>query len=544
MRNNQPVTKIETLLPEGEFIYSRTDSKGQITEANEAFAHISGYERDEMLGQPHNMVRHPDMPPQAFQDMWQDLKAGLPWRGLVKNRRKDGGFYWVVANASPVREHGQVVGYQSVRSRPSRDEVAAADAAYKRLKAGDTSIKVLHGRIVPSHRSIWSRLGSLGTLSWIIGLALLGMSLTLLAMPNIPPHMADDVAYFLGGVGGLLGIYFLAVFMPRLRSDLNATGAYLDRLLMTGDLKNQFKLERQDELGEVMRKVSQFVSWIQSTVQGIGDAATQVNRVALEVSQGVHNVHESARVQSDATSSAAAGIEEITVSIGEVASHAAATRDSASVAADVSAQGADLSAQACATILALADTVKNSAAQVELLGNQSEEISRITGVIKEIADQTNLLALNAAIEAARAGEQGRGFAVVADEVRKLAERTAKATEEISTMIQSVQSETSKAVEGMRSGAQQVESGVQLVQEAQSSLHEINQQMARTEEMVNDISHSSDEQQQAMTLMAQNVERVAAMTEQNMAVVIQTDTTVNYLNDVVDRMRKAVAQYSV
>ena len=119
MRNNQPVTQQETIIPDGVFIYSRTDLKGQITEANRAFADISGYTQDEMVGQPHNMIRHPDMPEAAFADMWLNLKAGKPWKGVVKNRRKDGGYYWVLANASPVREHGQVVGYQSVRSRPS-----------------------------------------------------------------------------------------------------------------------------------------------------------------------------------------------------------------------------------------------------------------------------------------------------------------------------------------------------------------------------------------------------------------------------------------
>ena len=103
MRNNQPVTHSEAILPEGAFIYSRTDLKGVITEVNKAFADISGFEPAEMIGQPHNMIRHPDMPVQAFADMWQNLKAGRPWKGVVKNRRKDGGFYWVVANASPVR---------------------------------------------------------------------------------------------------------------------------------------------------------------------------------------------------------------------------------------------------------------------------------------------------------------------------------------------------------------------------------------------------------------------------------------------------------
>ena len=134
MRKNLPITDVETLLPEDQFIYSRTDLKGKITETNDAFCQISGFTREEMLGQPHNMVRHPEMPSAAFEDLWRDLKAGLPWRGILKNRRKDGGYYWVVANVSPVREHGQVVGYQSVRSRPSREEVDAAEA-FRRFAA-------------------------------------------------------------------------------------------------------------------------------------------------------------------------------------------------------------------------------------------------------------------------------------------------------------------------------------------------------------------------------------------------------------------------
>jgi len=123
MRNNQPVTQQETIIPDGVFIYSRTDLKGQITEANRAFADISGYTQDEMVGQPHNMIRHPDMPKEAFADMWRSLKAGRPWQGVVKNRRKDGGFYWVIANVSPVRENGQIVGYQSLRNRPARAQI-------------------------------------------------------------------------------------------------------------------------------------------------------------------------------------------------------------------------------------------------------------------------------------------------------------------------------------------------------------------------------------------------------------------------------------
>ncbi|MCB1997055.1 MAG: PAS domain-containing protein, partial [Rhodoferax sp.] len=131
MRRNLPVTSQEYPLRDGMTIVSRTDLKGRITYVNEDFIEAAGFTLDELIGQPHNMVRHPDMPEEAFADMWKTLQAGRPWTGLVKNRRKNGDHYWVVANATPVLEGGRAVGYMSVRTRPTREQVAAAEAAYR-----------------------------------------------------------------------------------------------------------------------------------------------------------------------------------------------------------------------------------------------------------------------------------------------------------------------------------------------------------------------------------------------------------------------------
>lgn len=543
MKTNLPVTNVETLLPKNEYIYSRTDLQSYIVEVNPAFADISGFTREELIGKAHNVVRHPDMPPEAFADMWRDLKAGLPWRGLVKNRRKDGGFYWVIANAAPVRENGCVVGYQSVRSCPAKAEIQAAEAAYRRLLQGDKSIRVEHGRIVPNRTSVVDYLGRLNVQTTLVGSAVLALSLvlflfTLNALPGI-------VGQMLAGAGLIYGLYFLLRFRSRLCHDLGETAQYLMNLLGSGDLRPRLDYsDRSDLVGIIMHRVDRVTSWTQATLQGMGDASKAVRESVHEVAQSVVALNDSAQVQSDATAAAAAGIEEISVSISEVATNAASTRDTADVSAHVASQGSKLAEEASTTILALADTVRSSAAQVERMGEHSKEISRITGAIREIADQTNLLALNAAIEAARAGEQGRGFAVVADEVRKLAERSAQATQEISAMISSVQSETDKAVEGMRCGAVQVEDGVKLVQNARDALLEINTHMTKTNIMVNDISHSSDEQQKAMTSMAQNVEQVASMTDQNLELASETAKTAELLRSVTERMQKAVEQYTV
>lgn len=544
MKINLPVTNVETLLPENEFIYSRTDLKGVIEEANEAFARVSDFTREEMIGKSHNIVRHPDMPPEAFADLWRDLKTGRPWRGVVKNRRKDGGFYWVVACVSPVRENGTVVGYQSVRSRPSREEVAAAEAAYAAIRGGSKTLCVEHGRVV-SRRPGWlDAVMSLRAQMLLVGLMVVALALMLFGQSLFGVAMPRPLELTLAGVALIYGVFWLLFYASRVTRELDATSAWLDQVLASGNLRSRFDLSRRDVIGTIARSADTFVSSMQAMLQGVSDVAGQVAYATKDVDGGVGNVRDSAQRQSEATSSAAAAVEEVTVSIGEVNTYAETTRTTAEDAGKTSRDGVLVIENATKTIRSLAETVNTTAEQVESLGKRSEEISRITAVIREIADQTNLLALNAAIEAARAGEQGRGFAVVADEVRKLAERTSNATQEISGMVTSISAETGTAVSGMRAGASRVAEGVSQVNEAADSLRRIRDEMGKTAEMVNEIAHAANEQNSAMTDLARNLEQVAAMTEQNVAVVDQTSATVGYLEGVVSRMHKAVQQYTV
>lgn len=144
MRNNQAVTQREVDYADDATLMSVTDLQSHLTYANAAFVKVSGCERAEIIGQPHNIVRHPDMPKEAFADMWRTLKGGESWSALVKNRCKNGDHYWVRANATPVRRNGQLVGYMSVRTKPGRDEVRAAEALYKDMREGRAGQRALH----------------------------------------------------------------------------------------------------------------------------------------------------------------------------------------------------------------------------------------------------------------------------------------------------------------------------------------------------------------------------------------------------------------
>ncbi|MEI7447880.1 MAG: PAS domain-containing protein, partial [Burkholderiales bacterium] len=164
MRKNLPVTDRERVLGDGDTLVSTTDLKGRITYCNPAFIAISGFAEDELIGKAHNLVRHPDMPPEAFADMWKTIESGKPWTALVKNRCKNGDYYWVRANATPMVENGRIVGYMSVRTKPSRDQIKAADALYAAIREKRAAHAIVGGVLV--------RTGPLGWVQRVAGMSL------------------------------------------------------------------------------------------------------------------------------------------------------------------------------------------------------------------------------------------------------------------------------------------------------------------------------------------------------------------------------------
>jgi aerotaxis receptor len=537
------VTNVETAVPEGVFIYSQTDLKGRITLANQAFADISGYSIEEMVGKAHNIVRHPDMPKAAFADMWTSLKAGRPWRGVVKNRRKDGGFYWVMAMVSPVREDGRIVGYQSIRHRPTRQQIDAASGAYKRLIEGDTSIKVEEGRVVKV-RSALAHRGQAYDFQILLA-ALLGVFAAAAGMVSLlggVPEALRFVAAALLGLSGLHGLFMLFRFLPRLKHYVAETNSYLDEVLSTGNLRLRCDVERDDAIGAIGRKQRLLNGWMQSSIQSVGDAVKHVEYTSSVVAKSIHEIGQAAQSQTQATASVAAATTELGLTIREVSDHLRNTESTVSESGRRATSGAGVSQRATDEINALEGAIRSAAGEVEALGESTAQVGQIAAAIREIADQTNLLALNASIEAARAGEAGRGFAVVANEVRRLADRTTQATADIDGLIVKIRQDTERAIGGMRTGSSQVGEGLNLVREAHEALNGINDLMGGAVRMVTEIAVASGQQTEAMNEIGTNISHVAAMTEQSLGVVRGTTEQIDELVPMVGRVRNAVEQF--
>ena len=509
MRNNQPVTQIETILPDHQFIYSTTDTHGIITSVNDAFVEVSGFSRQELIGEAHSMVRHPDMPEAAFADMWADLKAGRPWCGLVKNRRKDGGFYWVEANVSPIRENGTVVGYGSVRRRPSRADVQAAEALYTRIRQGSTGWSVRHGR--PRAAGLIgavSRISLIARIRLGLGLALLGALGVLLGH-----ELSQPLLYSTGGALLLLALIANLLFgVPRLNGDLEKLAHEIGQLQRQGDLSSHVTVQGNGLISDVAQEVNAIAIDVetvlhetQTCAQRVGNGANTLRLAMLRASDA------QTRLNSSAIATAAT-LEEITVAINEAAVNAAEGAEASAENQRVSTIAGQEAEATLGKIGRIAEQVRSASDAVTSLGQRSLEIGNMANVIKDIADQTNLLALNAAIEAARAGEQGRGFAVVADEVRKLAERTAQATMEIEQTINRIQSEIGGAVSTMQQSCGLMNDGVVGVQSVRDALNTIQHTSTLTLERAQAIADASREQGVAANDIACNVEQMAQAIE--------------------------------
>lgn len=512
MRVNQPVSQREYPFPRGFTLMSVTDEKGRIRLANDAFVAVSGFSREELIGNAHNVVRHPDMPAAAFADMWVTLRAGIPWTGIVKNRRADGDHYWVRANVTPVHREGRIVGYVSVRTEPSREEVARADELYKRIRDGAKGIGIQCGVMLRTGRWSWlslHRTASVRLRAWVaLALAVLPAAACLVA-GGLPAIGAVTT-----GVALCAGTIMAAWLMERQALEPLRRIRAQAFLAAGGQACVLKEFDRTDDIGLILRAVNQAGVNQKALVDDVIAQIGGFHGASKEISRG--NRELSARTEKQAASleETAASLEKMAAAVQTTSANAREANALASSASEAATHGGGV--------------VSQVTTKMEEISSASRKIAEILSVIDDIAFQTNILALNAAVEAARAGEQGRGFAVVAGEVRSLAQRSAIAAREIKSLI--------------LNSVQSVEAGSRSVQGAKESMEEIVSKVQRVAALIGDIATAVHQQDAGITQVNQAVTHLDLVTQQNAALVEQTTVATAGLTEQSQRLREAVSSF--
>jgi methyl-accepting chemotaxis protein len=309
-----------------------------------------------------------------------------------------------------------------------------------------------------------------------------------------------------------------------------------------GDYSQNIVVEGNNEISRLILALQKMQQQVKRILQGIASTSLDLGNAAGRLSHSSEKVAQSSADQSEAAGQIASTVEELTVSVDSLATSAQEARELSEESFTISERSSEVIGQASNEMLTISDTVRAASTNISQLGELSGQISGIIEVIKNIADQTNLLALNAAIEAARAGEQGRGFAVVADEVRGLAARTTESTSEITSTIRDIQARTQKAVEVMRHGVEQVDVGSDLAAKAGDSIQVIKVSSGRVKEMFSNISLTLNEQAQASTEVAKNVERIASMTDNNNESVKEVAESAKTLESMAAKLNQAISQF--
>lgn len=489
MRNNGPVTQRETRMKPGSRLITTTTLKGVITYCNDDFAEISGFTRDELMGQAHNIIRHPDMPPSVFKLMWDTIRSGKPWMGVVKNRSKNGDHYWVSAYVTPILENGEVTGFESVRVEPTREQVERASQLYKRLLGGKGAFGAS------------TRLKSIVQSGWPMVIPL-AASLAALCLNSFWPAVGLVVVGFLLGCG-----LQASSIARRLKALISLRSDAFHDPLVAQTYTSETGLFA--ELGMVLLSEG---ARIRTALTRIEDRSDVLFRTAQE---GLEMIAEGARAIEDQrheTEQTASAMNQMTASIQEVTDSVSHNADGATQASHLAREGGRLSADALQAIEQLVAQGTTVGETVARLGAATEKIGEAARLISDIAEQTNLLALNAAIEAARAGEQGRGFAVVADEVRTLAQRTRQSTVSIHDVIDNFRTQVDEAVIATRTGEEIGHQGLAKVQETEAALKGIVTTIEGISDSFTTMSAAFEEQSHVADEINQQVVRIAGLAD--------------------------------
>ncbi|MGM0433179.1 MAG: methyl-accepting chemotaxis protein [Pseudomonadota bacterium] len=469
MRRNEPVTGNEHVFPGHYSLITTTNLRGRITYVNDDFAEVAGFSKEELVGQPHNIIRHPDMPPAAFQNLWETIQSGRSWKGIVKNRCKNGDHYWVDAYVTPIRRDGHIVEFQSVRVKPDPEAVRRAEKLYAQWTT--------------EHLPTFLRLPDCSPALRLNLVLIIPFLVVLLSLPS--PIEASLLPIGLGyGLAAALVKLLTQPLGQLCRQADDITENPVMAWVYTG---------RRDSIGRIRYALGTRWSELRAVSARLHDNAGNLDLAKNETIRGIEASKQAIEEQRQEISHISEAIEHLSQSVERVSNVTQESHDFAENASDQVNECQHQMSSMNRQITLLAEHLKKARKGVGSLAERSQEIGVVLQVITDIAEQTNLLALNAAIEAARAGEAGRGFAVVADEVRALAQRTHQSTQQITEIIEGLQSETDRAVSMMDEGVSVSETTVDQVNDVSEALSTTLSRVSSIVDHTSEVASATEEQ---------------------------------------------------